>query len=73
MKKLQKPKLLSKPTIEDFERYKSAMRKYDAERITLGIATREEVQRENTERFIPKRLFSEAKIDWGYSHNARKR
>ena len=72
MKQLTKPELPKNPTIEDIEQYKSAFRKYDADRIAFGLASPKEVQRENTEWFIPQRLFSTAKIDWEYRYHARK-
>ena len=47
LRKLAKPKLPEKLDFESLQAYKAATRLYDAQRITDGEATPEQVQKEN--------------------------
>jgi hypothetical protein len=63
MAKLVQPKPPAKADWPAWVRYHERLRKYDAQRIALRLATPEQVQRENSI-FSPEDM-TKVKIDWG--------
>ncbi len=64
MKQLTKPKLPENHTLEQLEEYHRNLRRWNSERVIRGIATPDDIRRENRW-LIP--VGVEAKIDWTYA------